>query len=343
MQKYKSNITTTSGAAVRNVPVTVLKEDGSLASLFLDRDGNVAAPNPLKTGADGTFYFYAVNGRYGLHTTVDGVSVVDSDAVLLMDPEELTVAGPIATAVAAAEASALRAETAISNADIPILLSTAQNAAIDAGQFASEASASAALAVASKIAAASSESSALAAANSAGASLSEFKGRYYGALAEEPGLNPLGDAPADGDLYFDSANGVMRVRRGAAWQNYEVQAAASAAAAATQSAVAAAEAALAASAKTSAESARDAALIGAGVYADEPTGRAAVADGVAFKVQGAGEIAAYEYRRIDGAASSLIATYPSHALVEGVRSAFVAQAASLVQTQTIIVQHHAFN
>ena len=50
MQKYKSNITTTSGAAVRNVPVTVLKEDGALASLFLDRYGHVAAPNPLKTG-----------------------------------------------------------------------------------------------------------------------------------------------------------------------------------------------------------------------------------------------------------------------------------------------------
>lgn len=63
--------------------------------------------------------------------------------------------------------------------------------------------------------------------------------------------------------------------------------------------------------KTDAESARDAAIIGSGVYVDEPTGRAAVADGEAFKVQGSGEIAAYEYRRVDALSSTLIATYPS--------------------------------
>lgn len=100
MQKYKSNIITTSGAAVRNVPVTVLKEDGTLASLFLDRDGHVAAPNPLKTGADGTFSFYAANGRYSLRTTVDGVTISDDDVVLLADPVELAQVGPIAEAIA---------------------------------------------------------------------------------------------------------------------------------------------------------------------------------------------------------------------------------------------------
>lgn len=62
-------------------------------------------------------------------------------------------------------------------------------------------------------------------------------------------------------------------------------------------------------------SAVDAALIQAGVYVDEPTGRAAVADGVAFKVQGAGNVAAYEYRRTNASASVLIATYPSSAYV----------------------------
>lgn len=59
--------------------------------------------------------------------------------------------------------------------------------------------------------------------------------------------------------------------------------------------------------------ARDAALIQAGVYATEPLGRAAVADGVAFKVQGSGDVAAYEYRRVDASSSTLIATYPSSA------------------------------
>ena len=110
MQKYKSNITTTSGAAVRNAPVEVLKEDGSRAALFLDRAGMVSSPNPLTTGSDGTFYFYAINGRYSLRTTVDGVTITDDDVVLMMDPEEITVAGPIAEAVAAAQAAAIAAE-----------------------------------------------------------------------------------------------------------------------------------------------------------------------------------------------------------------------------------------
>lgn len=63
--------------------------------------------------------------------------------------------------------------------------------------------------------------------------------------------------------------------------------------------------------KTASEAARDAAIIGAGVYATEAAGRAAVADGVAFKVQGSGDIAAYEYRRVDALSSTLIAAYPS--------------------------------
>ena len=66
-------------------------------------------------------------------------------------------------------------------------------------------------------------------------------------------------------------------------------------------------------ARTGAEAARDAALIQAGVYVDEPTGRAAVANGVAFKVQGSGDVAAYEYRRVSSTSSTLIATYPSKA------------------------------
>lgn len=74
----------------------------------------------------------------------------------------------------------------------------------------------------------------------------------------------------------------------------------------------------AANAKTAAESARDAAIIGSGVYATEAAGRAAVADGVAFKVQGSGDIAAYEYRRTNSSASVLISTYPSKAFVDNV-------------------------
>ena len=70
-------------------------------------------------------------------------------------------------------------------------------------------------------------------------------------------------------------------------------------------------AAAAAASAVSAASARDAALIQSGVYETEALGRAAVADGQAFKVQGSGDVAAYEYRRTNSTTSVLIATYPS--------------------------------
>lgn len=72
---------------------------------------------------------------------------------------------------------------------------------------------------------------------------------------------------------------------------------------------------IASNAQIGAEAARDAAIIGSGVYVDEPTGRAAVADGVAFKVQGSGDVAAYEYRRVNSSSSTLIATYPAASVV----------------------------
>ncbi len=65
-----------------------------------------------------------------------------------------------------------------------------------------------------------------------------------------------------------------------------------------------------------AQAARDAALIQAGVYATEAAGRAAVADGQYFKVAGVGNIAAYEYKRINSTTSSLISIYPSKNYVD---------------------------
>jgi hypothetical protein len=170
MQKYKSNITTTSGAALRNVPVEVIAENGTQAALFLDREGTVPAANPLRTGADGTFYFYAVNGRYSLKTTVEGATITDRDVVLLMDPEEITVAGPIAEAVAAAEAAAIRAEDAVEDSEIPALVEAVQNAVVDVNTRAGIAAAKAGEAAASAGAAQGYSDSALGYKNEANAS-----------------------------------------------------------------------------------------------------------------------------------------------------------------------------
>ena len=77
-----------------------------------------------------------------------------------------------------------------------------------------------------------------------------------------------------------------------------------------------AKAAEATSAAAAAVLARDASFALGPKYATEAAGRAAVADGVAFLVQGSGDVAAYEYRRTDASASVLIATYPSKAALD---------------------------
>ncbi|WP_416053140.1 hypothetical protein [Cupriavidus basilensis] len=103
---------------------------------------------------------------------------------------------------------------------------------------------------------------------------------------------------------------------------------------------AAGSASAALAAEQAAELARDASLIQAGVAVDEPTGRAAAADGQAFKVQGSGDIAAYEYRRINSAASVLITAYPS---AEGVQAFEITIAARLIDTQTVVAAAIAFS
>lgn len=160
MQKYQSIISGTNGSVIRNVPVTVLKEDGSLAEIFLDREGQVPAPNPLATDSRGVFYFYAVNGRYSLRTSVDGIAITDADAVLLNDPEEIATAGPIADAVLRAEAAAQRAEFAVEASGIPDLVSQAQNAVLDANTALQGAQAAAQLADDAKAQAASAKNAA---------------------------------------------------------------------------------------------------------------------------------------------------------------------------------------
>ena len=123
---------------------------------------------------------------------------------------------------------------------------------------------------------------------------------YLGAYADAPTTGTNGTELSDGDLYFNLTSDTMSVYKvGTGWINYEDLAVAAKIAAETaetnaETAQAAAELAEthaetaetgALAAKVAAESARDAALIQSGVYVDEPTGRAAVADGVAFKVQ----------------------------------------------------------
>ena len=73
---------------------------------------------------------------------------------------------------------------------------------------------------------------------------------------------------------------------------------------------------VAVAAKDGAELARDAAIAAAGpLYATEAEGRAAVADGESFNVQGVGEVAVYTYRRTNASSSVLLSTLPASAAV----------------------------
>jgi hypothetical protein len=60
-------------------------------------------------------------------------------------------------------------------------------------------------------------SNAGASAASALAYLDLFKGQYYGSLATDPTLDPLGNAMGIGDLYWNSAVGELRIFNGTVW------------------------------------------------------------------------------------------------------------------------------
>jgi hypothetical protein len=98
-----------------------------------------------------------------------------------------------------------------------ILLVDTNAAAAAASQTAAANSASAASSSAS--AASGSASAAATSASNAATSLSTFRGQYLGAAASPPSVDGNGNALTSGDLYFDTAQQVMRVWNGSAWVN----------------------------------------------------------------------------------------------------------------------------
>jgi hypothetical protein len=59
--------------------------------------------------------------------------------------------------------------------------------------------------------------SASASAASATSTLNTFKGQYYGPLASDPTLDPLGAAMTAGDLYFNTTSNTVKVYSGSTW------------------------------------------------------------------------------------------------------------------------------
>lgn len=117
---------------------------------------------------------------------------------------EASVAADAATASAAATTATNEASAASTSA------STASTAASNASTSETNAAASAS-------SAATSASTASTAATSAAASYDAFDDRYLGAKASDPSTDNDGDALTTGALYFNTAEGVMKVYDGSEW------------------------------------------------------------------------------------------------------------------------------
>lgn len=98
MQQYKNAVTAATGLAIAGATVTVTLAAGGAATLYSGNGTGVLGSNVLTTGADGTYSFYAANGRYLLTIAASGFDASTLD-VILFDPDD-TVAGADATGVA---------------------------------------------------------------------------------------------------------------------------------------------------------------------------------------------------------------------------------------------------
>jgi hypothetical protein len=94
MQRYRDAVLDQFGNAVVGAEVAVLDAQGNLATLYSD-NGTAALTNPTKTDANGSFAFYAANGRYTLRITGTGLPTREVSDVLLQDPGQLLTAGDV--------------------------------------------------------------------------------------------------------------------------------------------------------------------------------------------------------------------------------------------------------
>jgi hypothetical protein len=86
--KYVGQIFAPSGAPLAGARVKVTSDKGSV-NLYGDREGQKNLANPVTSGPDGVYWFYADNGRYHLRIEhpKDGV-VEEIEEIYLFDPQE---------------------------------------------------------------------------------------------------------------------------------------------------------------------------------------------------------------------------------------------------------------
>lgn len=87
MQKYTGEIKDRRGNAIAGASVRILNANGTQASILVSDDG-LASANPLTTDANGSYSFFAANGKYIAEISVSGVLYATDDSLLLYDPDD---------------------------------------------------------------------------------------------------------------------------------------------------------------------------------------------------------------------------------------------------------------
>lgn len=85
MQNYYDVVQTASGSPIAGASVFVYAANGSLATIYSD-NGFTITTNPLTTGADGKFLFYAANGLYSAVITCPSYDNKTISNITLADP-----------------------------------------------------------------------------------------------------------------------------------------------------------------------------------------------------------------------------------------------------------------
>lgn len=171
----------------------------------------------LMNGGDANFTGLVVNG-IAYDELVDSAITqgkVELDAYTLVKEGELDAHAaalqvPIDAAVVDAEAARDAAQLSEANA------ATSES---NAASSASSASTSASNASTSESNAAASEASALTSRNDTEGLYDSFRGVYYGELASDPALDPVGNPVGEGDIYWNTASSVLRLYNGTLWQD----------------------------------------------------------------------------------------------------------------------------
>lgn len=90
MQKYTDVVLDRKGNVVPGATVLIKTLAGALAVIYAE-NGSSPIFNPISTDSSGRFSFYAVDGRYSLTVSINGVVFATQNDLLIEDPADASV------------------------------------------------------------------------------------------------------------------------------------------------------------------------------------------------------------------------------------------------------------